>query len=103
MDGLKHLKLKNGDDILGFVDELDEGILLIRDPIQIVMDPKFGVYTKKWLYLSNYKEAFVDSFDILLVNQASESAIELYEESVYKQHEEQMEEFLSDLQSSTIH
>lgn len=91
MKTLKHVKLKNGDDIVGFVEYIDEERFTIQDAITIVTDPYKGMYTKKWMYLTRNSEACIDLFDVLFVASASESAIDIYTETIYQENEEAFE------------
>lgn len=75
-----HVKLVNGTDLLCFVDYLDDQCITISHPIEMLMDVNIGSYGKRWMVFSKNKLAVIDLFHVLFINEASESAIELYTE-----------------------
>lgn len=99
---LFHIKMKNGQDLVGSVDFIDEGSILLSNVMEFVATPNLGMYTKKWLHLSKDNETRLHTRDVLFVNPASDDAVDMYVEVLERKIQEAMEEVFEH-SSTTIH
>lgn len=102
---LFHVKLVNGDDIICTIDKVDNDkeTITISYPIQIISSPDHGTYGKNWLAMSANKYATIDVFNVMLINEASESAVETYIEFAKKMVSESMQELMDEAETSVKH
>jgi hypothetical protein len=80
---LMYLKLRNGENILGQVETLNNGYR-VTSPIEMEMDPREGIYGKSWLMLSKENSVLISKDDVFFCHEASEKAITYYEEFIYQ-------------------
>ena len=97
---LYHIKLHTGQDLIGTVEfgEYDE--VRISNVLEFVSDAKYGVYTKKWLHLSEGNETFINYADTLFINKASQDAVEMYIEVLERRMNDTLEEMYGDINYS---
>lgn len=79
---LIHVKLKNGDDLIGVRDteenkKVKDGIWIIS-PIHVAVHPIHGLWGKDWMMLSDGNTVKINSNDIMYIANASEKATEWY-------------------------
>jgi len=79
---LKHIKFKVGDDVLAYVESHSTGEYIIHAPVSIEIDPNHGYMAKNWLALSESSFTYIQSRDILFINNASENAENYYREYI---------------------
>lgn len=75
---LIHIKLKNGDDLLGVDLGNAIGCVNIENPVQVKIHPTRGFYAQSWLLFSEDKSAIIDDDDILVKSKANQKAIDCY-------------------------
>lgn len=80
---LLHIKLKNGEDILGQEDIsfVDDGVTIIS-PISVHLDPINGFFAKSWMVLSDVKTVHIKQADIMYCYPASATGREYYDEFI---------------------
>jgi hypothetical protein len=111
---LMHIKLRNHEDLLTFVERSkhDNRILVLTQPISVHLDPDRGFYAKHWLVFSENNYVNLPSDSVLFINKASKSAEDYYEEffkktkknaaeESYEEEEDLEEMFTSMLESKT--
>ena len=74
------VKLRNGADLIGIREYQDESVLLIRNPVEIIVDPNYGFFAKSWHLLFEDDVVNLQYSDILLHGAANKKAIRYYEE-----------------------
>ena len=84
---LYHIKFKNGEDLLGYIDDIATNLLEIRSPITVSIDPHLGLFAKSWLLFSDTNSAVIDKSNVILLSKASNTASEYYNEFIHKQQE----------------
>ena len=78
---LVHVKMKNGEDIVGIAIERptttynEQPYIAVKDPISIVIDPHIGMFAKSWLLFSESDTTRIKSSDILFCYAASDKAV----------------------------
>lgn len=81
---LIHVKMRNGEDLIGYLgDQIDNSIELIT-PISVSIDPQFGMFAKSWLMFSDINSVMLTSSDYLFFAKASTKAVEYYEEFMFR-------------------
>jgi hypothetical protein len=76
---LMHVKLKNHEDVLAYVEECDDETIVLVHPVTIQLDPDKGVYAKHWLVFSENNSVKIPNSEVLFVNKANDSAKKYYE------------------------
>lgn len=101
---LHHVKLKNGEDLLSFVNYNGNQVEL-HAPISVQIDPSLGLFAKSWLLLTEGNSIMISTDFVIFASKASGKAIDYYEEFMHRIHErsqiKQMEEdseFTSELE-----
>jgi hypothetical protein len=101
---LHHVKLKNGEDLLSFVNHKENQIELYA-PISVQADPHHGLFAKSWLLLADDNSVMISKDFVIFACKASSKAVNYYEEFMHRIHErsqiKQMEEdseFTSELE-----
>lgn len=95
---LHHIKFKNGEDLLGYVNEIDTHHVEISSPIIVIVDPHLGLFAKSWLLLSDSNSAVISRSHLMLMNKASATASEYYTEFMHRMHErEDTKQLVEDL------
>lgn len=84
---LMHIKLRTGEDLLGEVEKLNNGYRITL-PISFELDLNDGFFAKSWLLFSSENSVLLSKDDIYFCNQASEKAINYYEEFVHRYMED---------------
>ncbi len=88
---LIHVKMKNGEDLLGYLGgQTSESIELIT-PISIVIDPHVGLFAKSWLLFSELNSVNIFNSDYMFFSAASRKAIDYYDEFMHKINDSQMQ------------
>lgn len=100
---LMHIKLRTGEDLLGHVEKLNNGYR-ITSPISFEIDPHEGFFARSWLLFSAENSVLLSKDDIYFCNEASEKAINYYEEFVHQYSENSIsqDEFNSDLEDMLL-
>ena len=75
---LIHIKLKNGDDLLGTDLGNCIGCVNIENPVQVKVHPTQGFYAQSWLLFSEDNSAIIADDDILIKSKANQRAIDCY-------------------------
>ena len=79
---LVHVKLKNGDDLIGVRDIEENKItkdgIWIISPIHVAVHPIHGLWGKSWMMLSDGNTVKINSNDIMYIANANEKATEWY-------------------------
>jgi hypothetical protein len=101
---LHHVKLKNGEDLLSFVNYNDNQVEL-HAPISVQIDPSLGIFAKSWLLLTEGNSVVIATDFVVFASKASNKAVNYYEEFMHRINErsqiKQMEEdseFTSELE-----
>lgn len=81
---LLHIKLKNGEDLLGQEDGESTKTLTIVAPISIKIDPSYGIMGMGWCQLSDTNMVELNKSDVLFYNHASKRGYKYYEEFAHK-------------------
>lgn len=100
---LMHVKLRNGEDLLGKVEKLNNGIR-ISAPISIEVDPQEGFFAKSWLMFSEDNHVMINRDDFYFCNVASQKAINYYEEFIYQiaTPEDKQDDYVSDAEDMLL-
>ena len=96
---LMHIKLKNGDDLLGLNVEHDvEGQYNIERPIKIKFDPNCGIIAQRWLLLSDKEFVVFEEEDIMVISPTNQRGKDYYEAffSEHKESEDYVEHFIDE-------
>jgi len=75
---LIHIKLKNGQDLIGVDLGNTVGCCNIENPVQLKIHPTEGFYAQSWLLFSKEKSVIIDDKDILMIGEANQRAIDCY-------------------------
>lgn len=88
---LIHVKLNNGEDIIGYglVDSSNDTII-IEHPISVKVDPSLGVYATKWLHFSERNNAVIPIVKVMSVDKASQSGSDCYEDFMHNNPDNSM-------------
>ena len=81
---LVHIKMRNGEDLLGYLTSQTEKDIEIMTPISIMIDPQFGMFAKSWLIFSELNSARISTTDYMFFSAASRKATEYYEEFMHR-------------------
>ena len=93
---LIHVKMRTGEDLLGYLTSQTETDIEIMTPISIMIDPTFGMFAKSWLIFSELNSARISSKDYMFFSTASRKAIEYYEEFMHKLSEREQAKSLEE-------
>lgn len=74
---LINIKLKNSEDIVGYISEETPEWVDVLDPVSFDLDPHNGVYVKSWTLFSVLDIVRIDKKDISFMSQANDEA-EMY-------------------------
>lgn len=88
---LIHVKLNNGEDLLGYgkLSE-DKKTVEIQQPISVKVDPSLGIYAIKWLHFSETNRATIPTYKIMSIDKASQTGINCYEDFIYRHSDNEM-------------
>lgn len=100
---LSHVKLLNGDDLIGIVEEVDTEVFKLSSALQMVNMANLGMQAVRWTIFSKNEETVLKYKDVFFVNPASALAAETYLEVLQQRIEESMEELYDYESSATIH
>ena len=75
---LIHIKLKNGQDILGLDLGSCVGCVNIQNPVQVKIHPTQGFYAQSFLLFSEEDTIIIDDGDILIRSKANQRGIDCY-------------------------
>ena len=88
---LIHVKLNNGEDLLGYGTICkDKKVVDIQQPISVKVDPSLGIYAIKWLHFSETNRAKIPTYKIMSVDKASQTGIDCYEDFIYRHRDDGM-------------
>ena len=76
---LKHLKLRNREDILCFIGDSSNTHIDLINPISITMSPSDGMFAKSWLIYSATDVVSIPTNTVMFMNNANDKAIEYYD------------------------
>ena len=76
---LIHIKLNNGDDLIGDLIETGEEDILVENPIQVRIHPVHGFFAKSWMLLSEANAVTLGNSDVMFCGPANEKATEYYD------------------------
>lgn len=93
---LIHVKMKNGEDLLGYLGHHTNNTIQLITPISIGIDPTYGIFAKNWLMFSEVNSATIQSADYMFFGNASSKAIEYYEEFMHKLNEKEQQKQLEE-------
>ena len=108
---IRLVRMKTGEDIIGFVTDLSESKFNIHSPmmIDVATDMKTGQQSfvmKSWLPHQLYKDAHVDIWtnDTLFITEAKDEFVEYYEMMVKKIEQYLLaEQFLDDIEDDELY
>lgn len=97
---LIHIKLKNGDDLIGVRDteenkQVKDGIWVVS-PIRVDVHPIHGLWAKSWMMLSDGNTVKINSSDIMYIANANQKATEYYHMFIEKHSEDEAASSLDD-------
>ena len=75
---LIHIKLKNGQDLIGVDLGNTIGCCNIENPVQVKIHPTQGFYAQSWLLFSEEKSVVINDDDILVKGKANQRAVDCY-------------------------
>ena len=85
---LMHIKLKNGDDLLGLNVEHDvDGQYHIESPIKIKFHPECGIIAQRWLLLSEKEFVVFEEKDIMVISPTNQRGKDYYK-AFFSEHKE---------------
>lgn len=93
---LIHVKMKNGEDLLGYLGENAKDAIELITPISISIDPTYGLFAKSWLLFSELNMVTIRSTDYMFFSAASRKATEYYEEFMYNINEKELQKQLDE-------
>lgn len=93
---LIHVKMKNGEDLLGYLGQHNKDAIELITPISIGIDPTYGIFAKSWLLFSELNSATIQSTDYMFFSAASRKAVEYYEEFMHKFNEKEQQKQLEE-------
>lgn len=93
---LIHVKMKNGEDLLGYLANQSNDKFEIVTPISVVIDPTYGMFAKSWLMLSELNSVWITSDSVLFYSQASKKATEYYDEFMHRVSEKDQRQSIED-------
>ena len=95
---LIHIRLKNGQDILGIDLGSCVGCANIENPVQVKIHPTQGFYAQSLLLFSEENSIIIDDGDILIKSKANQRGIDCYN-SFFEEVQER--KFLDDLDNAS--
>lgn len=93
---LINIKLKNSEDLVGYISEETAEWVDILDPVSFGLDPHNGVFVKSWTLFSILDIVRIDKKDISFMSQANDEA-----ESYYNQYMDKLNSKSNSLQSES--
>lgn len=93
---LIHIKMKNGEDLLGYLASNTEDGIEIMTPISVILDPTYGMFAKSWLMLSDLNSVWIKSTDYMFFSTASRKATEYYDEFMHRISEKEQQQSLEE-------
>lgn len=93
---LIHFKMKNGEDLLGYLADQTSEKLEIVTPISVVVDPTYGMFAKSWLMLSDLNSVWINTDNIMFYSLASKKASEYYDEFMHRVSEKDQRQSVED-------
>ena len=95
---LIHIRLKNGQDILGIDLGSCVGCANIENPVQVKIHPTQGFYAQSLLLFSEENSIIIDDGDILIKSKANQRGIDCYN-SFFEEVQER--KFIDDLDNAS--
>ena len=93
---LVHIKMRNGEDLLGYLASKDEITIEVVTPISIIIDPSLGMFAKSWLMFSEVNSVKISNTDYIFFNLANKRAVDYYEEFLHSMNEKEERSKLSE-------
>jgi hypothetical protein len=93
---LVHIKMRNGEDLLGYLASKDDLNIEVITPISIIIDPSLGMFAKSWLMFSEVNAVKISKNDYICFNLANKKAIDYYEEFLHSMNEKEQRSKLSE-------
>ena len=84
---LVHIKMRNGEDLLGYLASTDEIYIEVITPVSIAIDPSLGMFARSWLMFSECNSVKISKTDYIFFNTANKKAVEYYEEFIHSMNE----------------
>lgn len=86
---LVFVKMKNGEELLGYLGNKTDNAIEIVTPICISIDPTLGIFAKSWLIFSDLNSAWITDSDYMFFSAASRKATEYYDEFMHNMAEKE--------------
>lgn len=93
---LVYIKMRNGEDLLGYLASQTDKDIEIMTPISIEIDPQFGMFAKSWLIFSELNTARISTADYMFFSAASTKATEYYDEFMHRLSEREQTKSLEE-------
>lgn len=91
MEDIKIVRFKNGEDVIGYVLQIDDTEIGIKDPLRIDILPNYklgksSIVMQSWLpyQITNHNEVNIHMENILFIYEPTEAFVEYYMEMVDK-------------------
>lgn len=84
---LVHIKMRNGEDLLGYLSSKDDATIEVITPVSIAIDPSLGMFARSWLMFSEGNTVRISKTDYIFFNIANKKAIDYYEEFLHSMNE----------------
>jgi len=81
---LIHIKMKNGEDLLGYLVSSTDHHIEINTPIAVDIEPSLGFFAKSWLMLSEDNSVRLSKEDYMFWSKANKRATEYYDEFMHR-------------------
>jgi len=81
---LIHIKMKNGEDLLGYLVSSTDHHIEVTTPIAVDIEPSLGFFAKSWLMLSESNSVKLSKEDYMFWSNANKKATEYYEEFMHR-------------------
>jgi hypothetical protein len=81
---LIHIKMKNGEDLLGYLVSSTDHHIEINTPIAVDIEPALGFFAKSWLMLSENNSVRLSKEDYMFWSNANKKATEYYDEFIHR-------------------
>lgn len=85
---LVHVKLKTGEDLVGYLENRLDSSIRVNSPVQMTVDPNFGFFAKSWLLLSQENSVHLKLEDLYFCHKASDKAERYYDEFMHRIHQD---------------
>lgn len=93
---LVYVKMKNGEDIIGCLEQLTEAGVEITAPISMNIDPTYGIFAKSWLMFSELNTVWIRKEEYMFCTACSKKASDYYEEFMHNMAEKEQRKKLAE-------